>query len=103
MRRNLAGRQPGGNHCHLNIVAVEEGAAAVTKDAFIAAAKRAGFEWEVELPPAEASGDAGRRGLLDAVCKFARNLCLCSHGEFLHRKTLCPAGWARGVLRGDAP
>ena len=75
MRRNLAGRQPGGNHCHLNIVAVEEGAAAVTKDAFIAAAKRAGFEWEVELPPAEASGDAGRRGLLDAVRKFARNLC----------------------------
>ena len=82
LRRNLAGRQPGGNHCHLNIVAVEEGAAAVTKDAFIAAAKRAGFEWEVELPPAEASGDAGRRGLFDAVCKFARNLCLCSHGVF---------------------
>ena len=85
MRRNLAGRQPGGNHCHLNIVAVEEGAAAVTKDAFIAAAKRAGFEWEVELPPAEASGDAGRRGLLDAVCKFAR---FWSHGVFLHRKTV---------------
>ena len=77
MRRNLAGRQPGGNHNHLNIVAVEEGAAAVTKDAFIAAAKRAGFEWEVELPPAEASGDAGRQGLLDAVRKFARNLYLC--------------------------
>lgn len=67
--RNLAGRQPGGNHMHLNFVGVDDAAAGATKAAFVAAAKRAGFEWEVEIPAAQASGAAGRAALQEAVGK----------------------------------
>ena len=38
--RNLAGRQPGGNHMHLNCVGIDGAAAGATKAAFTVAAKR---------------------------------------------------------------
>jgi hypothetical protein len=66
--RNLAGRQPGGNHAFLNCVGVDDAAAGATKAAFIAAAKRAGFEFECEIP---AEGTVGERqaALSEAVGK----------------------------------
>lgn len=66
--RNLAGRQPGGSHSFLNCVGVDDAAASATKAAFIAAAKRAGFEFECEIP---AEGSVGERqaALSEAVGK----------------------------------
>eukprot|EP01043_Picozoa_sp_COSAG02_P022438 COSAG02_NODE_1167_length_14137_cov_25.567175_2_plen_112_part_00 len=75
---------------HLNCIGVDDAAAGATKAAFTAAAKRcvspphelecrrnltrcvydrAGFEWEIEIPAADASGAAGRAALQEAVGK----------------------------------
>jgi len=67
IERFMAGRQPGGNHCHLNLVPVPAASAKACKAAFLAAATGAGFAFELELPPDIASGAAGQAALKQAV------------------------------------
>lgn len=63
----MAGRQPGGNHCHLNLIPVPHSAATAAKAAFEAAATGAGFSFEHTLPAAGATGLAGQAALRAVV------------------------------------
>ena len=81
--RYLAGRQPGGNHMHLNCVGVPllpgllssqssndfSATETLIKSAFVTAAKRAGFDWEHELTGPNTTGQTGQKMLQEAVGK----------------------------------
>lgn len=67
MERYMAGRQPGGNHCHLNLIPVPIASAPAAKAAFAAAAASAGFSFEHEFPAECAAGPEGQAALRAAV------------------------------------
>ncbi|MEW5297133.1 MAG: hypothetical protein WDW36_000361 [Sanguina aurantia] len=96
--RHLALRKSGGNHCHINVIAIPPSAAAGARAAFETAAKTAGFEL-THVPASSEVGEESRAALRQVLGQSEYFMALLPDGSRLIRPLMRNERWPMNLGR----